>query len=515
MKKSNLLIVFLLFLISIIKAQNVGISTTGAVPDASAMLDIVSTNQGLLVPRVALTALNVAAPVTSPLTSLLIYNTATAGATPNNVIPGFYYWDGAKWVAFAGNGGKDWSLTGNNGTAPSSVGYGTAVNNNFLGTTDAQDLVFASNNLERMRIKTDNSSQLRIGMGTAFTVNLNSGTTPSLLHLHDWGNTSNDFAVLNLSSGTTASGDRTGIINFAATSATNERRAASIESYLTAASGTNVSGDLRFFTNNANSFTEKMRIISNGNVGIGTPTPLYTLDLNQGTFGFGSSNVRTESRNDAGLQGNAGAQSGFFETASPTNYPAGASSWWHLIDTRHSNNANNYALQISGSFFDQKLYFRKTNNSATQPWTELLSSANNPVSVSLNSDYTVNTAAFTTVPAMSVTFVATKSTALVQFSCSGFAFTNSMAWVAFRIYNSTTAASVGGTNTHMQTYDNATGTVTPWSCFFTKNLTGLTPGTSYTLIVQGQRAGILGTLDAVINALTTPDNHHMTLTVFP
>jgi hypothetical protein len=116
-----------------------------------------------------------------------------------------------------------------------------------------------------------------------------------------------------------------------------------------------------------------MRILAGGNVGIGTATPAYRLDLGSGTFGFGSSNQRTETRANAGLQGNAGAQSGFFETSAPVNYPSGASSWWHLIDVRHSNTANNYALQIAGSFFDQELYFRKTNNNAAAGWSRLLS----------------------------------------------------------------------------------------------------------------------------------------------
>lgn len=119
---------------------------------------------------------------------------------------------------------------------------------------------------------------------------------------------------------------------------------------------------------------ERMRILSGGNVGIGTATPAYRLDLASGTFGFGNSNQRTETRADAGLQGNAGAQSGFYETSAPVNYPTGATSWWHLIDSRHSNTINNYALQIAGSFFDQNLWFRKTNNNAATPWSQILSS---------------------------------------------------------------------------------------------------------------------------------------------
>lgn len=143
--------------------------------------------------------------------------------------------------------------------------------------------------------------------------------------------------------------------------------------------GTNFAGttdavDYVIRTNN----TEKIRVQTGGNVGIGTPAPAYRLDLANGTFGFGSSNTRTETRDNAGLQGNAGAQSGFFETSAPVNYPAGATSWWHLIDSRHSNNGNNYALQLSGSFFDQELYFRKTNANPATPWNRVLSSANLP-----------------------------------------------------------------------------------------------------------------------------------------
>ena len=75
-----------------------GIGTT--TPDASAKLEVASTNKGFLPPRVALTATNSASPITSPATGLLIFNTASAGTIPNQVSPGYYYWDGvsSKWV---------------------------------------------------------------------------------------------------------------------------------------------------------------------------------------------------------------------------------------------------------------------------------------------------------------------------------------------------------------------------------------------------------------------------------
>jgi hypothetical protein len=80
-------------------SAQVGINTDNSAPDNSAMLDVKSTTKGFLPPRVALTAINSANPVTAPATGLLVYNTASAGTPPNNVIVGYYYWNGAKWIA--------------------------------------------------------------------------------------------------------------------------------------------------------------------------------------------------------------------------------------------------------------------------------------------------------------------------------------------------------------------------------------------------------------------------------
>ncbi|MCP4442201.1 MAG: tail fiber domain-containing protein [Aureispira sp.] len=89
---------FIAFGIMGLQAQNVGVNTP--TPDASAALDVVANNRGVLIPRLALTATNNNAPVAAPATSLLVYNTATAG----DVTPGFYYWDGSRWVRFETGG---------------------------------------------------------------------------------------------------------------------------------------------------------------------------------------------------------------------------------------------------------------------------------------------------------------------------------------------------------------------------------------------------------------------------
>jgi hypothetical protein len=92
------LIIILLFIYSGSHAQT-GIGTS--TPNASAKLEVASTTQGFLPPRVALTATNVFSPIvgtSSAATGLLVYNTASAGTAPNNVVPGYYYWNGTIWV---------------------------------------------------------------------------------------------------------------------------------------------------------------------------------------------------------------------------------------------------------------------------------------------------------------------------------------------------------------------------------------------------------------------------------
>lgn len=65
-----------------------------------------------------------------------------------------------SWTA--GSSLNLWSSIGNTGTTAPTANIGSTINNNFIGTTDAKDFAFASNNLERMRI----TSTGNIGIGT-------------------------------------------------------------------------------------------------------------------------------------------------------------------------------------------------------------------------------------------------------------------------------------------------------------------------------------------------------------
>ena len=135
--------VLLLFACTTLLTAQVGIGTT--TPAAGALLDIHGDNGGIVIPRVNLTETTNQAPIIgpTPVTGLMVYNLANI----NDVTPGFYYWDGSAWERMASGASTDWALTGNAGTTP-----GTAAGENYIGTSDAQDVVIATDGDERMRI---------------------------------------------------------------------------------------------------------------------------------------------------------------------------------------------------------------------------------------------------------------------------------------------------------------------------------------------------------------------------
>lgn len=135
-------------------SQNVGIGTSSP----KGKLEIEATNDGIIIPRVALTALNSATPLTSPEVSELVYNTATAGTAPNNVTPGFYYWNGSSWVRLQSGSAN---ITASNGLT-------LASNNVKLGgsLTDATTTVSVGSNTLNL---TSSNGKIAIGPGASAT----------------------------------------------------------------------------------------------------------------------------------------------------------------------------------------------------------------------------------------------------------------------------------------------------------------------------------------------------------
>ncbi len=146
MKKSLSVLTILYFLIVTIDVSaQVGIGTT----NPTSALDITSTNNGLLIPRVALTNTTTVLPVLTGTTSELVYNTATV----NDVTPGFYYLstNTGPWIRLATSATNSWLITGNTGIVDGTNYIGTAALTNV-------DVAFRRNNIAAGKIGTSNTS---------------------------------------------------------------------------------------------------------------------------------------------------------------------------------------------------------------------------------------------------------------------------------------------------------------------------------------------------------------------
>ncbi|MFN8247912.1 MAG: hypothetical protein U0T68_03065 [Ferruginibacter sp.] len=173
--------------------QSLAVNTDGSTANASSILDVKSTLKGMLIPRMSKTEKNA---ITSPATGLLVFQ-----STPDSI--GLYYYNGTSWIWMPGVdqlNTSSWRLIGNTGTTP-----GT----HFVGTTDAQNLIFkTSGNAaanERLRVIGTGATPGQVVVnntgifaGDAFSVyasNTTSGATPSI------NNSIGTFAVNGYSSG--------------------------------------------------------------------------------------------------------------------------------------------------------------------------------------------------------------------------------------------------------------------------------------------------------------------------
>ncbi len=171
MKNTNFLqnknLVFLAFLFMIflseLNAQNVGIGASSFTPNASAMLEVKSNgNKGLLIPNVTYAQRIAMSPLPQAAQGLLVFQSDTSGS----ISAGYYFNTSTtttpSWQLISGSG---WLQTGNSGTNPSTT---------FIGTTDAADLSFRTNNVSRLLLKVNGSIWLN-GINNNTFVGNNSG----------------------------------------------------------------------------------------------------------------------------------------------------------------------------------------------------------------------------------------------------------------------------------------------------------------------------------------------------
>lgn len=136
--------------------SQVGIGTT--IIENGVEFKVESSNSGVLIPRIPLTARNVVAPVAAtPPEGTLVYNTSTSGLFPNNVVPGFYYWDGLVWRPIADTKINKTVKFRNNSTSldfSSNSGSGVGVNVDIFNLLDwnEEPTVFQKNSNTDLQI---------------------------------------------------------------------------------------------------------------------------------------------------------------------------------------------------------------------------------------------------------------------------------------------------------------------------------------------------------------------------
>ncbi|GEN74427.1 hypothetical protein [Chryseobacterium hagamense] len=140
----------------------VGIGTT--TPDPSSILDIKSTNKGVLLPGIAITSLTDHLTIASPANGLIIWNNGLGGIADT----GLYYWNNQKWnkissaasqgAVASGSSGNAWNNSATN--SGNNTGSGTNLS---LGTNTYDDLIFKVNSVKSGRLGTDNSISLGLG----------------------------------------------------------------------------------------------------------------------------------------------------------------------------------------------------------------------------------------------------------------------------------------------------------------------------------------------------------------
>ncbi len=96
------ILLMLIFFTMQVKSQSVGIGTQN--PHPSALLDINSSNAGLLIPRVSLTGIYDSATIVKPARGLLVFNIAEAGQDSVKVMQGYYFFNGTSWQALSIHG---------------------------------------------------------------------------------------------------------------------------------------------------------------------------------------------------------------------------------------------------------------------------------------------------------------------------------------------------------------------------------------------------------------------------
>lgn len=130
-------------------------------------------------------------------------------------------------------------------------------------------------------------------------------------------------------------------------------------------------------------------------------------------------------------------------------------------------------------------------------------------SASMTGDNTLTATTFTNVPGLSISFTPSTSTAHIDFTAAGFGYTGSNSLVEFQVLVNGTP--VGGTTEKVSVYNSFSGiSTTTWSVAFSKDVT-VNANVSNTVTVQYRTSAITGTTGIAIYTASQPA-HHGTVT---
>lgn len=332
---------------------------------SSALLELRSTDQGVVIPKVALTATGTYAPITgAQVTSLMVYNTNTAG----DVTPGYYYWDGSWKRLLSSNAitSTAWLQSGNAGTTASTAAIGSAASNNFIGTTDAQALVMATNGFERIRIASDGNMGIGITSPTANFHIKTAGNTLIPMRLDVPGEaysmgSSSRFAYYNAGTvmalaGTANSVNSGALIDFNAYNGNNGATGV----FIGAVAGATDNGPANFVVGRrtgGTSWAESMRVDVGGKVGIGTTAPHERLHIDNGSILAGSAPATDGSLI---LAGNYSGANNYLNTFG-SQYSSGGTVMGYGIKPKSGSagyaSSTSIAIARSASLFDSNISF--------------------------------------------------------------------------------------------------------------------------------------------------------------
>ncbi len=217
---------------------NVGINNP--TPHAKSLLDLTSSDKGLLTPR--LTAAQRTAMFPAPdatAKGMLVYQT--------DAVQGYYYYDGATWQMLQ-VGGTGWGLIGNAGTSPAT---------NFIGTTDNQGFAIRTNNIERVSVAQNG----KVGIGI---------TSPNWqLDVLDNSTATGQMAIRNLNSAGWSS------LNIFNHNLTGHAYFGMHNPSGVGFAGTNTASPFALYT----SALPRLHVTAGGDVGIGTQTPTRLVEI--------------------------------------------------------------------------------------------------------------------------------------------------------------------------------------------------------------------------------------------